>query len=145
MTTLTEIVSSSVGGEVTTRPSVTMLVSEGVESQILEAGAGYVIESEPGTTLFDPVGTGHLLSTGFRYINVGGVQEETMPYAKRADVDGNYVYRAEAAPGSLDADPVWRVWRISLLSIDGDLSEQFAEGTATFSFAWNDRLTLNYI
>ena len=144
MSTLTEIVTSQFGGSLITQESSDELVSVQAERVIMEVVPGYVLEPAPGASVFDPAGVVNLLSSGFRYINASTPVEGTMPYAKRSDVDGTFIYKAEAAPGSQDEDPVWRIWRIELIGDEGDLEERWAEGTAEFSFAWTDRLTLNY-
>lgn len=68
---------------------------------------------------------------------------ESMPVTKRVDFVGDTViYRGEAAPGSQEANPVWRIVRITL---DGDdIAEQFAGGDAQFAHAWSDRAVLIY-
>lgn len=68
---------------------------------------------------------------------------EAMPFAKRVDtVDDETIYKGEAAPGSAEADPVWRISRISLIA--EDITEQWANGSAEFISAWTERASLDY-
>ena len=71
--------------------------------------------------------------------------EEEAVYAKRVDMQGDtLLYRGEAAVGTLDATPAWRIRRITI-ALDGDVTEQWAGGTADFDKAWADRLSLTYV
>jgi hypothetical protein len=75
-----------------------------------------------------------------------GSTEEEAVYAKRVDFVSDYLlYRAEAAVGSADASPVWRIRRITFAEADGDVTEQWAGGSAAFDKVWNDRLTYGYV
>jgi hypothetical protein len=66
------------------------------------------------------------------------------------EADPNSVYVGEAAPGSAEADPKWRIKRIV---ISGTLTtitwaHDPVEGVGTAGraqFVWNDRTVLNYI
>lgn len=70
--------------------------------------------------------------------------EEEMVYSKRTDfVSDSLIYRAEAAPGTLDTAPSWRIRQLSI-GIDGDVVEKLANGSASFNNAWSDRAALNY-
>lgn len=76
----------------------------------------------------------------------GRDSEEFAVYAKRVDfVSDNLLYRGEAAVGSADSEAVWRIRRITFGAIDGDVTEQWAGGTADFDKAWADRLSLTYV
>jgi len=72
-----------------------------------------------------------------------GISEDEIMYAKRVDFVGDDLYRAEAAVGSLDSDPVWRIRFISF-AVDGDVVETWAGGTAEFDKIWDDRVTEVY-
>jgi hypothetical protein len=73
-----------------------------------------------------------------------GTPEEEMPYAKRVDfISDNIIYKGEAAVGSFDSDPVWRIHRLTLAP-DGDMIEMWASGDSSFSYSWSDRLTYPY-
>lgn len=70
--------------------------------------------------------------------------EDMMIYAKRIDVvDDTTMYKGEAAPGSQDASPVWRVQRI-LIGADGDVTVQWAGGNGNFDKTWTDRASHTY-
>lgn len=69
---------------------------------------------------------------------------ENMVYTKRVDFVGDIIYRAEAVPGSLESDAVWRMYKIELSSIDGDVVETYADGNSEFDNVWTNRLTATY-
>ena len=76
-----------------------------------------------------------------------GIAEEDIVYAKRVDmVSSELLYRGEAAVGSSEDAPVWRIRRLQLHIHDGlvDLSEQWANGAAEFSNRWSERDSLTY-
>ena len=73
-----------------------------------------------------------------------GASEDEKVYSKRTDfITDELLYRGEAAPGSIESDPVWRIRKIAI-SLDGDVSEEWADGNANFDNVWADRLTLIY-
>lgn len=73
-----------------------------------------------------------------------GVSEDEKVYSKRTDfITDELLYRGEAAPGSIESDPVWRIRKIAI-SLDGDVSEEWADGNANFDNVWADRLALIY-
>ena len=75
---------------------------------------------------------------------VSGIAEEDMPYSKRIDfITDNLLYRGEANVGSLTAEPVWRIRKIEI-GPDGDISETWANGDASFSNVWDSRLLASY-
>ena len=74
-----------------------------------------------------------------------GVGDDEMPYAKRVDFEGDIIYRGEAVPGTANSDSLWRVRRIEVSPVDGDVDEKWAGGEATFVHSWDDRYTLEYI
>ena len=75
-------------------------------------------------------------------ITAGG--SDVTPYSKRTDFTSTSVfYRGEAAPGSSEAAPVWRIARVTI-SGDGDVSEKWADGTAAFDKVWDDRAAFSY-
>ena len=70
--------------------------------------------------------------------------EDDAVFAKRVDfADDTTIYRGEAAVGTTDAQPLWRIRRITLAG-DGDVTEEWASGSAAFDKSWNDRATLGY-
>jgi hypothetical protein len=67
-----------------------------------------------------------------------------MAYSKRTDFVGeDVIYRGEAAVGSGEGSSVWRIRKI-VLAADGDVTETWAGGTATFDKIWSLRTTYNY-
>lgn len=71
--------------------------------------------------------------------------EEEMAYAKRTDfVADDLIYRGEAAPGTPEASPRWRIRRLTI-GVDGDVTEEWAAGNAEFTQVWADHLTLTYL
>lgn len=76
-------------------------------------------------------------------IGPSGGEDEAV-YAKRVDfADDATIYRGEAAVGTTDAQPLWRIRRITLAG-DGDVTEEWAGGSAAFDKSWDDRATLGY-
>ncbi len=80
------------------------------------------------------------------------VQPQTEPavtteeelYAKRIDfINDNLFYKGEAQPGSSENNMVWRISLVTI-SLDGDVSETWANGSASFNKSWTDRLTYVY-
>ena len=74
----------------------------------------------------------------------GPPSEDDMIYSRRVDFEGDTIYRGEARVGSAESASVWRIRKIEVSPIDGDVSETWAGGTAEFVHAWDDRLTLEY-
>lgn len=74
-----------------------------------------------------------------------GTTDEEMPYAKRIDfITDSLLYKAEAAVGSLETDPVWRIHKV-VIGTDSDVTETWADGDSTYTKVWADRLTYNYV
>lgn len=72
------------------------------------------------------------------------VGEEDMTYSKRIDfVTEDELYRGEAAVGTIETSPAWRIRKIVIES-DGDISETWAAGNSDFNKSWNLRTTYNY-
>jgi len=55
---------------------------------------------------------------------------------------GGTTYIGEAEPGSLFANPVWRIKRIVEDGPDSVIT--WADGNSDFDNIWNDRLSLSY-
>lgn len=71
--------------------------------------------------------------------------EAEMAYAKRTDfISDNLIYRGEAVPGTATSASAWRIHRLILAEVDGDVTEEWAGGNALFDKVWDDRLTLSY-
>lgn len=70
--------------------------------------------------------------------------DEDMPFSKRVDfISDNVLYKGEAAVGSAEDSPVWRIRLITIAS-DQDIAENWAQGSAEYNKRWTDRLTYNY-
>jgi hypothetical protein len=66
--------------------------------------------------------------------------EESLVYATRVDfVTEELLYRGEAAVGTTNSSPLWRIRRITV-GVDGDITEEWSGGNATFDKVWDDRL-----
>lgn len=66
-------------------------------------------------------------------------------YSKRIDfITGDDIYRGEALVGSTEASAVWRIRRI-YIDATGDISEKWADGSASFDKIWANRLAYSYI
>lgn len=70
--------------------------------------------------------------------------EDELAQAKRVDfITDLLLYRAEAIPGTLDADPAWRIRRLTI-GTDDDVTEEWADGVADYTKIWDNRLTYTY-
>lgn len=70
--------------------------------------------------------------------------EDVVTYTTRYDqVSDLLAYKAEAAVGSLDSNPVWRIQKL-VYGLDGDITITWCQGNSDFRFIWNDRTTLTY-
>lgn len=75
---------------------------------------------------------------------IAGAVDLGVDTARREDFVGDSIlYRGEAAPGSSESAPVWKIKRVEFLP-DGDVSTTFAGGTADYVHAWSARTTLEY-
>lgn len=108
---------------------------------LLEATVA-LVESPTTVTVDNPVLS--VLTVGIQ--GPPGLVEEEIVYAKRIDfsADGSYLYRAEAVPGTAESANLWRIRRIDIAQSDGDVTETWAEGNASFNKVWDDRLTYTY-
>lgn len=80
----------------------------------------------------------------FRTIDGSTIPDEEMIFSKRIDFVGDeIIYRGEASVGSLDDSPVWRI-RLITMAPDGDVSEKYAGGLATFDKIWTQRSTYQF-
>lgn len=140
-----EVITSSSGAdEIIYGAGTTHLVVDEADENVLEeVSRDLVLEAAEDDTLFEGRGAVSILSTGLRFISP--VNEDDMTYAKRVDFQGDSViYRGEAKVGADDASPVWRIRKITV-SEDGDVTEQWAGGSANFVHAWLDRTALTYV
>lgn len=69
---------------------------------------------------------------------------DIMKYSTRIDFASDFlIYKGEAIPGSRNTEPVWRIHQL-VISLDGDVTEGWAGGTAVFNKKWSDRLSYSY-
>jgi hypothetical protein len=107
-----------------------------------------VIDANGDTTIIDvdvsPVSLAfEIMASGPR--GAPGVSEDDMVYAKRVDFVGDtIIYKGEAEIGTLDADSVWRIRRITLEGTEQDVNEEWANGVGDFAHVWDDRATYTY-
>lgn len=84
------------------------------------------------------------LPIGDTLTGASGLSAEDEVYSKRVDFVGDdVIYKGEALVGSLVSDGVWRIRKITI-GIDGDVTEVWANGLATFVHIWDNRLTYTY-
>ncbi|MDA3941866.1 MAG: hypothetical protein PF693_21565 [Spirochaetia bacterium] len=69
---------------------------------------------------------------------------EEMKYTSIVDFDGDYIYKGEAASGSLETSAVWRVSRIYINPTTDDIDTRWAGGTITFDKIWTNHLGFTY-
>lgn len=69
---------------------------------------------------------------------------ENVKYSRRIDVISDTVmYKGEATPGTANSAASWRISRITT-NAEGDVTEEWAGGTAEFTQVWDNRLSLSY-
>lgn len=90
-----------------------------------------------------PVGlTGGL--SGWTQIITQDSGADVVKYAKQLDrISDTVFYFGEADPGTSVASSLWRIQLVTTQP-DGDLSVEWADGTAAFTKVWNDRLSYTY-
>ena len=72
------------------------------------------------------------------------IPEEEMPFSKRTDfVTDNELYKGEAAVGSSESGPIWRIRKLTI-GLDGDVTEIYANGSGDYMHKWSERLTYTY-
>ena len=59
-------------------------------------------------------------------------------------VSTNVFYRGDAASGSLESDPVWRISRVFMYEDGENIEITFADGNTNFDNIWDNRTILNY-
>lgn len=65
--------------------------------------------------------------------------------ALRVDFIGDdLIYRAEAPAGTLDAASAWRIRKITISTVDGDVTTEWADGNANYDNIWDNRLSYTY-
>ncbi len=73
-----------------------------------------------------------------------GIAEALVTFSKRIEfITNGLILRAEAAVGSLDSSPVWRIRKISIT--DETVIETWADGSDLFNKIWDNRLLYSYL
>lgn len=114
------------------------------ESQSVFPGADYKVRvrrlptGETIQAVYLDIGTGDSENP----ITDGGLPTSSAALALRLDsASATITYIGEAAPGSLEADSVWRIKKVDESS--GTVI-QWADGESTFDKIWNDRASITY-
>lgn len=72
--------------------------------------------------------------------------EEDVALTTRKDfVNDTVLYKGEALPGTLESEPSWRISKLTFINAEGDIKEEFAEGSAEFTKTWDDRTLYEYV
>lgn len=67
-------------------------------------------------------------------------------FSLRAEYDGNslLIYFADAMPGSLDADPVWRIRKLTYDGNGNFATLTWPDASTASTYVWDDRATYTY-
>ncbi len=139
------VVNSTTDSVLSVSYSTNTVNTTSVESVVVSNDAGNVITVGVDSAVLIEVEQPTVLVTGL----VGpagptGTPEDETMFAKRVDfVTDNEMYRGEAAVGSSENLAVWRIRKI-VIGVDGDVTENWASGTANFDKVWADRTSLVY-
>lgn len=129
-----------------------ILQSTETSSNILEESLGNVKVEVPSTSLISQVVQSTILiNTSTPEVILAGAMgprglaaEDIDVYSKRIDfISENELYKGEAAVGSSEASPLWRIRKV-VIAVDNDVSETWASGTADFDKIWANRAALVY-
>lgn len=73
------------------------------------------------------------------------VRTISSPEALRLDSssDGLVLYVGKAAPGVIESEPYWRIFK-AIFTSEGDATLTWADGNGNADNVWDDRLTLSY-
>lgn len=81
---------------------------------------------------------------GTSTVNLGRAPTVNTVYAVRYDeISASLAYRGEAAIGSIDSAPVWRIQKIEIVA--NDVTITWANGSSSFTNAWTNRLSFTYL
>ena len=75
---------------------------------------------------------------------LNALQEANMQYDKLIDTVGDVKYIGEALPGTASSSAGWRIKKVDLTDVGGDIEIVWAENTAKFTNTWDDRLSYEY-
>jgi hypothetical protein len=111
-------------------------------SLVLTFDTGEFIKTEPVplNAVYQSVGVGvtNIVSSAL-------TSGDDMPYSTRIDfITDDEFYRGESTPGTVNSAAYWRIKKVQINPLDGDMTETWASGNADFNKVWNDRLTYTY-
>lgn len=104
------------------------------EVSITDASIDVVLQEQPSVILTNTAGPQ----------GPAGAAEEEMVYSKRVDFVGDtIIYKGEAQVGTSESSSLWRLRKL-IIEPDDDVSEIWADGTASFIFTWDERASKGY-
>jgi hypothetical protein len=113
-----------------------------VAEVLSEIGLSEVLESPPEVSVLVELVVGPQGPPG--PAGAAAASEDDMRYSKQVDfVTDDLFYKGEALPGTAVAAPSWRISRTTV-SNDGDVAEEWAEGSSEFSHIWDNRASYTY-
>lgn len=123
--------------------SIESLIGESVEIITETVRGAEAIEHMEAEVIIDQLTQVEIITVGIQ--GPPGAGGDDTPLAKRTDfISDALLYRGEAVIGAQDAQPLWRIRRISI--VDGaQMTEEWAGGSADFNKAWADRAGLTYL
>jgi hypothetical protein len=135
-------------GIISTDTNVLRFYGDSLKSGLVPAKVSDVIVTTGCVTL-DGSG-GDILQGGEGTDIIGGscypdTNLDTTVYTQRVDLVTDYlIYKGWALAGALESDVVWRIQKIIIDDVTGDVTKIFADGNTEFDNAWDDRLLYNY-
>lgn len=148
--TVTQVVDAITVVDPTTQVPVTITedvisVGSGVD-QVNIAVAEEVFNIAEETTVVSVADEVVVIQPRVAEVQIQIIEDISVPYAKHTEFVGeDKIYKGRAIPGSIDSDPVWQIWLITITDTDeGDNNEKWADGNAKFDNVWDDYLTLEY-
>lgn len=142
---MTIAIVESTGNVLTTEESTEFVVQFGSDILTTNVDNTLVITHSDSSTVLVERESGSVVLAGFQGPQgVPGVNEDDIVYSKRIDfINEDTLYKAEAPVGSSETTSVWRIRKV-VISADGDVSETWASGTASFDKQWSLRTTYTY-
>lgn len=118
------------------------------DTSIIETDGDTVVYKNPVTSIIESQGA--IGPEGAQGIPGIGGDEEVVEDKRTDHVEisetVNHFYKGFAAPGSLESDAVWRIYRTVTTETgdEVDISDVHADGVATYTKVWNSRLSYVY-
>lgn len=124
-------------------PINTSTVLTNTENNLISKDAPTFISIKDTSSIVVEIGTSTTILAG-AIGPAGASTEELDVYSKRIDfISDDEFYKGEAFVGSPENTPVWRIRKTSI-GPGGDVTETWAEGSASFDKIWTNRLSLIY-